>query len=43
MARPGHLFPWLSKEPGYRERLSAAAPLIPTGWANDGYCAAHSR
>jgi len=43
MARPGHLFPRLSNEPGYRERLGAAAPLILTGWANDGYCAAHSR
>ena len=27
-ARPGHLFPCLPKQPGYHERLTAAAPLI---------------
>ncbi len=80
--RLGHLFPYLPKQPGYRKRLEAAAPLLcktmlhlarlcPSwaddlrlldgtpvpcgtsrttakrselaGWANYGYCAAHSR
>jgi hypothetical protein len=80
--RLGHLFPYLPHQPGYHNRLKAAAPLIRqtifylatlcpswgdrlrlldatpvpcgtsrqavkrsrlAGWANYGYCAAHSR
>jgi len=33
----------VSEEPGYRERLRAAAPVILAGLANDGYCATHNR